>query len=72
VELQTLAAIAIAAAAALWLAWRWWKRGFDDDTHGCSGCSAAEPTKVKSPRLTRGTPPAERPVAKDARSARGG
>ena len=71
-ELQTIAAIAIAAAAALWLAWRWWKRGFDDDAHGCSGCSAVEPMQQRTPSRPRGTPPSERPAAKEARGARRG
>ena len=44
---QAWSAIAIATAAATWLARRWWTRGFDDDAHGCSGCSAAKPTGLQ-------------------------
>ena len=57
---QTVGALVIAAVAAAWLVRRFWKRGFDDEAHGCSGCSVdAERQKVTG--LSRGPSPRERP-----------
>jgi hypothetical protein len=67
---QTVTAIALAAAAALWLARRWWRRGFDEEEQSCSGCSAVTPLAAKrtgSP--TAGRPP-EKPVEEKARRER--
>jgi hypothetical protein len=64
---QTLSAIALAAAAALWLGWRWWSRGFDDEEKGCSSCSVAKPLASKRPGPSAGADSQEKPVEDAAR-----
>jgi hypothetical protein len=64
-EWQTLSAIAIAVVAALWLARRWWRHGFDDEEHGCTGCDAVKPLERSAAGPSRGGRPHERPVGRD-------
>lgn len=56
---QEVAAVAITAAAAGWLAWRWFHRGLGDPAdHGSAGCGDCH-------HGAPGTPPAQ-PTAKTA------
>lgn len=66
---QTLSAIALAAAAALWLGWRWWSRGLDDEGHGCSSCSVSEVQPSKRAPPPAGAKSKEEPVGDEARRA---
>lgn len=67
---QTVTAIALAAAAALWLARRWWKHGFDDEAQSCSGCSAVEPLDPKRTGSPGAVRPLGKPVEEEARRER--
>jgi hypothetical protein len=68
VNLQTIIAIALAVAAAAWLARRWWKHGFEDEAEGCSGCTAVKPLDSDAAGLPHGGKPHGRPGAKTTRS----
>lgn len=56
---QTVGALVIAVVAGAWLVRRFWRRGFDDETHGCSSCHV-DATKPKVTRLSRSATPRER------------
>jgi len=60
VNAQTIGALVIAAVAAAWLVRRFWRRGFDDEAHGCSSCHV-DAARPKATGLSRGPTPRERP-----------
>lgn len=62
---QTVGALVIAVVAAAWLVRRFWRRGFDDEAHGCSGCSV-DTERPKVTGLSRGPSPHERPQKSDS------
>ncbi len=57
---QTVGAVVIVAVAAAWLVRRFWRRGFDDDAHGCSSCHV-DPKPLNVTGLSHGAAPRERP-----------
>jgi hypothetical protein len=70
---QEWATLAIAGTAAAWLAWRWRRRGLDEDAdgsgaHGCGSCpkspSDGPPPPAAARRASPGSGPQRPPPAR--------